>query len=210
MQRHIGDLARLDDQLAPVDRGMNRIGNRGRRAMAKDLPLPQILAQEPALALPPQRPPQPGRARPHRVDHLSPVQTAFARMREIRAERGAQLLKRDLGGECIEVRQFSRRARSAEPARKRAVPRQQRDRGAPRNEMQRDINPRESRTDNQDARGPARTKRRERAGRPWIQHNLAVGGCVGSQSQHWSEGAFQRVGHTTFGAPGREHNGVGR
>ena len=72
-QRHIGDLARLDDQLAAVDRGVDRIGDRGRHAVAKDLPLPQVLAQEPALVLPAQRPPQPGCARSHRVDHLSPV-----------------------------------------------------------------------------------------------------------------------------------------
>ena len=174
--------------------------------MAKDLPLPQVLAQEPTLVLPPQRPPQPGCTWPQCVDHLPPVRTGFARMREIRGECGAQLLKRALGSERIEVRQLCRRAGGAESARQRAMTRQQGDRGATRNEMQRDINAGESRTDHQDARGPTRTKSRKRTGCPWIHHNLAVGAC----GQHRSEGAFQRFGHATFGAPSREHNGVGR
>ena len=206
VQRHIGDLARFDAQLAIVDRRMKRIGSRGRHAVAKDLPLPQVLTQEPALVLPPQRAPQPGGTRPHCVDHLSPVRTGIARVREISGERGAQLLKRDLGRERIDVRQRCRRAGSAESARKRALTRQQRYRGAPRNEMQRDIYSRESRTNHQNARGPTRTKGRERAWRPWIHHNLAVGAC----RQHRSEGTFQRFGHAPLGAPRREHNGVGQ
>ena len=40
VQRYVGDLARLDDQLATVDRGMDRIGNRWRHPVAKNLPLP--------------------------------------------------------------------------------------------------------------------------------------------------------------------------
>ena len=59
--------------------------------------------------------------------------------------------------------------------RQRAVPRQQGHRGAARYERQRDINAGESRTDHQDARRPARTKSGERARRPWIHHDLAVG-----------------------------------
>ena len=61
--------------------------------MAKDIPLPQVLAQEPTLVLPPQRPPQPGCTWPQCVDPLPPIRTGFARMRDPR-ECGAQLLKR--------------------------------------------------------------------------------------------------------------------
>ena len=179
MQRHIGDLARFDGQLAPVDRGINRVGDRGWHAVAKDVPLPQVLPQEPALVLPPQRPPQPGRTRPQCVDHLSPVRTGVASVREIGGERGAHLLERDLGGERIEVGQLGGRAGGAESARERAVPGQQGDHGAARNEWQRDINAGESGTDHQDARGPAGAKSRERAGRPWIDHDLAVDAWVG-------------------------------
>ena len=76
--------------------------------------------------------------------------------------------------------------------------------------MQRDVNAGESRTDHQDARGPTRPERCECAGCPRIQHNPAVGCRAGSQGRHRSEGAFQRVGHATFGASRREHDGVGR
>ena len=178
--------------------------------MAKDLPLPHVLAQEPALVLPAQRPPQPGRARTQCVDHLPPVANRVrARARDQHQARCAVAL----GRPRRRVHRCSvtlSRACSAEPARQRAVPRQQRDRGAARNEMQRDVNAGESRTDHQDARGPTRTKRRECAGRPRIQHNPAVGCRAGSQGRHRSEGAFQRVGHATFGASRREHDGVGR
>ena len=124
--------------------------------------------------------------RPQGIDHLSPVRTGFTRVREIRSDGGAQLLERDLGRQRTEVGQRCRRTRGAESARERPVARQQHDRGAPRNQMQRHINAGESRTDHQDALGPTRTKSRERAWRPWVHHDVAVGAC----GQHRSEGAF--------------------
>ena len=85
--------------------------------------------------------------------------------------------------------------------------RQQGDRGAARDQRQRDVNPGESRTDHQDARGAARTERRKRAGGPWIHNNLAA---AGAGRQHRGESPFQRLGHAALGAPGRKHDGVGR
>ena len=127
-------------------------------------------------------------------------------MRDIRGERGAQLLERDLGSERIDVWQLCGRTGDAESAREFAVTRQQCDCGAARHEMQRDINAGESRTNHQDVRGPARSESRQRPGCPWIHHNLAVG----PRRQHRSEGAFQRVGHAAVRTPGREHDTIGR
>ncbi len=205
-QRHIGDLARFDDELTVVDGRVDRVGDSGWHPVPQHLPLPQIFAQEPALVLPPQRLPQPGGTRPHRVDHLPPVHTGVAGVREVVGQRRAQLLQRDPGGERVEMRQLRGRAGGPESARECAVARQQRDGGAARGQMQRDVDAGESRTDHQDVVGPARTEGIQCAGRPWIQDDSAVSAF----GQHRGEGTFQRVGHAAWRAAGCEHHRVGR
>lgn len=72
--------------------------------MAQDLPLSQVLAQETALVLPPQRAPQASGAGSHSVDHLSPIQAGVASTCEIRTECGMHLLQSVRGTERIELR----------------------------------------------------------------------------------------------------------
>ena len=143
--------------------------------MTENLPLPQVVAQESALVLPGQRPPQRGCARSHRVDHLPPVQTGLAGAAEIRTERGTHLLQGVLATQSIQVRQLRRCAGVAEPTRERAVTGQQRDRGAACDQMQGHVDARESGTDHQDALEPARTESRERTRRR-RSANLVQGG----------------------------------
>ena len=159
---------------------------------------------EPPLVLPTQGPPQPRSAWPQRVDHLPPVATGFACVREISGQRGAHLLKRDIRGERVDVGQLGRRAGGTESARQRAVTRQQGHGGTARDERQRDVDAGESRTDHHTLAGRRAPKA---ASAPGAHGSTTT--CRRRLNASAGAKARSTARACRLGAPGREHDGVG-